>query len=319
MTVSSNYRCGIGSMLHGVNNVNLDATSGNVLLGATVTAGGSYTAALQLINPIIGTLAERALPIGLMSADLRIAITIASDAKAFVADGTPVISITDVEFAAKIVQLDSAVDSQIASDNNGILAFHASDFRHYAHSFNAGNNFHIANIPMRFASVRYALHMLRPAENLTGANANVRESVAGRERATLKKVQSRQGNIMVPQRPLEFSSTDMSQVVVELLNMMGRYQSYGDDQGVVFTDTSLFVKDDTTDGTLGTFLFGLDITAFGGERDDLFNSGANFLATPVHMELTFDNIPHTVLMTTYASFDTLVQLDLSTGLLDVKF
>ena len=71
----------------------------------------------------------------------------------------------------------------------------------------------------------------------------------------------------------------MSQVVVELLNMMGRYQSYGDDQGIVFTDTSLFVKDDTTDGTLGTFLFGLDITAFGGERDDLFASGRNIFST----------------------------------------
>ena len=169
---------------------------------------------------------------------------------------------------------------------------------------------------MRFASVRYALHMLRPAANMTDAT---KESIAGRERATLKKVQSRQGNLMVPQRPLEFSSSDVSQVVVELLQMMGRYQSYGDDQGIVFTDTSLFVKDDTTDGTLGTFLFGLDITAFGGERDDLFASGANLTATPVHMELTFDNIPHTVLMTTYASFDVLVQLDLSTGLCETKF
>ena len=112
----------------------------------------------------------------------------------------------------------------------------------------------------------------------------------------------------------------MSQVVVELLQMMGRYQSYGDDQGIVFTDTTLFTKDSTADNSQGTFLFGLDITAFGGERDDLFASGVNFAnGTPVHMELTFDNIPHTVLMTTFASFDTLVQLDLSTGLLDVKF
>ena len=118
---------------------------------------------------------------------------------------------------------------------------------------------------------------------------------------------------------MEFSTANVTQVVVELLQMMGRYQSYGDDQGIVFTDTTLFTKDDTSDNSQGTFLFGLDITAFGGERDDLFNSGANFLSTPVHMELTFDDIPHTVLMTTYASFDTLVQLDLSTGLLDVKF
>ena len=220
------------------------------------------------------------------------------------------------------MQLDSAVDSQIAADNNGVLAFHASDFRQYAHSFTVGNNFHIVNLPIRFSSCRYAMHMLRPAASLTDQTA---ESVAGREKATLIKVSMRQGNQMVPQRPMEIKnladgSADVSQVVVELLQMMGRYQSYGDDQGILYTNRSLFTVDDISGGAnQGTFLFGLDITAFGGERDDLFNSGQNFLSTPVHMELTFSALPHTTLMTTYANFDTLLQLDLSTGLLDVKF
>jgi hypothetical protein len=147
-----------------------------------------------------------------------------------------------------------------------------------------------------------------------------KESVAGREKATLSRYQYRLASQMVPQRPIEVATANVSQVVVELLRMMGRYESYGDDQGVVFTDTSIFTNDDVAAAAeQGTFLFGADITAFGGTRDSLVNSGLNLLSTPVALEMSFTAIPHDARLTTFASFDTLFSLDLATGLLSVRF
>ena len=69
-----------------------------------------------------------------MSADLRIQITLNSDEQAYVYGGAPVITYDQVEFHAQIVQLDPSVDQQVAAANDGVLSFHAADFRMYAHS-----------------------------------------------------------------------------------------------------------------------------------------------------------------------------------------
>ena len=70
-TASAEYTTGVGNMLHGTANETADpGNTAKMLQGATIPAkngsgaNGEYYAALQLINPIVGTTAERAIPIG---------------------------------------------------------------------------------------------------------------------------------------------------------------------------------------------------------------------------------------------------------------
>ena len=45
----------------------------------------------------------------------------------------------------------------------------------------------------------------------------------------------------------------------------------------------------------------------------------NLLSTPVSLEITFNTCPHDLRITTFASFDPLLLLDMQTGLLSVRF
>ena len=325
-TASAEYTQGIGHAIHGTAQSTANAMKPSDLLkGATIqgrqtsTTGpvGEYYAALQLINPIIGTTAERAIPTGLMSADIRVQITLNPDETAFVYSGTPVITYDQVEFHAQIVQLDPTIDQEVAAANDGVLSFHAADFRMYAHSIRQSAAFDIVSLPMRFSSLRYALHIMRPQTNISAA---AKRSIDGREKATLISYQFRRGGELVPQRPVAVSDSNTSQVTLELLKIFGKLESLGADHGIMFTDKGLFTNNDTSgSSTQGQFVFGADLNAFSSSLDDLVNSGANLLSTPLALELNFSSVPHDTRLTSFANYDMLVILDMTTGLLNTRF
>lgn len=329
MTTSSNHRQGVGNMIHGTADVALGSTTVETLEGATLAQetslnagdGGEITVALQLVSSLVGQIAERAIPLGLMSSDLRIQITLNPDSQSMVSTtGTPILQFTNVEYHAVMVSLDPTVDQEVAANNDGVLAMHSSSFRAYTHTIANGTPFDVIQLPVRFSSLRYMLHALQPASNI---DTMTKRGVEARETANLIKFQYRAGSILVPQRPVEFSATNAAEVTVELLKIMGKLSSLGDDFGVVLTDKSTFQNNNVATGTAdqGTFIFGADLNPFGGNLDDLSNTGSNFLSTPVSLELHFSGsgTPHTVRMSTFASFDQIMMLDLATGLLSVRF
>ena len=318
MTASSNYRQSVGSLIHGTADVGPGSSTAETLKGATITEnGGEYNAAIQIISPLIGTTSEKMLPLGLMSADLRVSITLAADAAAFMFSGTPVITYSDVELHTQIVQMDPSVDAAIASDPSGVLSFHSTDFRTYTHSIASGTTFDVVQLPMRFSSLNYALHVFRPSSNLS---ASAKRAVSGRTKNKLTKAQYRLGSQLVPQRPVDISNSNMAGAVVELLKTQGKLESLGDDFGLIFADTALFTNDDTTGSSLqGSFALGIDLTPFSGSLDDLSNGGINSLSTPIALEMSFGTTTYDARLTTYANYSTMLVLDLNTGLLSVRF
>ena len=85
VTTSQAYRTGVGSMIHGTNTTTtVGSNTAAVIKGDTVAEnGGKVYVALQLASCLVGTLAERMIPLGLLSADLRLRIELASDASAY--------------------------------------------------------------------------------------------------------------------------------------------------------------------------------------------------------------------------------------------
>ena len=319
-TASAEYASGISAQIHGTNQLTTAMTSAELLKGATVEAdGGQYHAAVQLVSCIVGTLSEKAIPIGYMSDAIRVQIELNTTAQAFVSTGAPVIKLTNCELQCQIVKLDPAVDAELMQANDGVLSWHTSTFRHYANSIQNGEKFAVISLPMRFSSLRYAMHLLRPAGNF---NVLTKRTIDAREKARLKQFVMRRGHEMIPQRPVEVSSENTSQVILELLRTAGKLETYGADHGLMFTNKAIFTADDVSaNGAQGQFAFAIDMNAFSSSLDDLQNSGANLLSTPLSVELSFEDAgtPHACRLTSYASFDCLIILDLSTGLLSTRF
>ena len=146
-----------------------------------------------------------------------------------------------------------------------------------------------------------------------------------REKANVKSFQYRLGNLLVPQIPIKVSDTNLAEISEQLLRIFGRLQTLGDDFGIALTDTSIFaINDVSTAGNQGTFILGADLNAFGGTLDDLANTGQSLLSTPCSIEITFGDTdatdcPHDLRVTTFAAFDQLLILDMTTGLFSLRF
>ena len=323
-TASSNYRNGVGKLIHGTNSAAaLGGNTSNTLKGATIAQnGGKAFVAIQLASCLVGSLAERMIPLGLMSADLRLRIELADDATAFVmgAEAAPVITYTNVEYNAVLVALDPTVDQAVASENSGVLSMHTSSFRSFTHTVSNASTFDVIQLPVRFSSLRYMIHALQPAAS---AASKAKHSVSARETANVTQYQYRMGSLLVPQRPVKMTSGadgNGAELAEQLLRIFGRLQTLGDDFGILMTDKTIFLKNDVSaNATQGTTIIGADLNAFGGNLDDLANSGQNLLSTPVSLEITFNTCPHDLRITTFASFDQLLLLDMQTGLLSVRF
>ena len=336
VTTSSNYRQGVGSIMHGTANVPLGTSTADTLQGATIrglsdgaatlatgTVPGEHYVSMQLVSSILGTLNERVLPVGYLSADIRLRIEFAQMETAFIYSGTPVIEIDEVCYNAVIVALDPSVDAGVAQEaSGGTIAMHSSSFRAYTHTITKDRTYDILSLPVRFSSLRYMLHSLQPAANRA---AKTKGSVMAREKANVKSFQYRLGNLLVPQIPIKVSDTNLAEISEQLLRIFGRLQTLGDDFGIALTDTSIFAKNDvSTAGDQGTFILGADLNAFGGTLDDLANTGQSLLSTPCSIEITFGDTtatdcPHDLRVTTFAAFDQLLILDMTTGLFSLRF
>ena len=320
-TASREYRTSVGAMLHGTAPTAAQEAAANALKGASISAltgttPGVYYAAVQIISPLIGTMSERMLPLGLMSSDLIVQIELSADATAFVSAGTPVIKYKEVELHTQIVQLDPSVDQAISSDPSGVLSFHSADFRTFTHSVASGTTFAVQQIPMRYSSLNYALHVFRPSTNLADMT---KRSVDGRTKNKLTKAQYRLGATLAPQRPVDISNDNLAPIVIELLKTQGKLETLGSEMGMIFADRTLFTNDDTTGGTTqGTFAMAIDLTPFSGSLDDLSNGGINTISQPIALEMTFNETTYDARMTTFANFSTLYVLDLQNGTLDVR-
>ena len=331
VTASSNYRAGVGHVMHGTADPDLTGDLEDMLAGATIPGlsaasngvPGEYYVSIQLVSSILGTLSERVLPVGYMSADIRLRIEFAVTEQAFVYSGAPVISIDEVAYNAVIVALDPSVDAGVAQDaSGGTIAVHSSSFRAYTHTVTSDRTFDILSLPVRFSSLRYMIHALQPAANRA---VKTMLSVSAREKANVRSIQYRLGNQLQPQTPLKMSDTNLAEITEQLLRIFGRLQSMGDDFGIALCNKNIFGTNVvTTAGDHGSFILGADLNAFGGTLDDLANTGQSLLSTPVSLELTFGDTsstdcPHDLRVTTFAAFDQLLILDMTTGLLSVRF
>jgi hypothetical protein len=88
--------------------------------------------------------------------------------------------------------------------------------------------------------------------------------------------------------------------------------------GIALTNTDLFFKDDcSADATDGNYIFGHDFGSF-SQSSDLMNAGISSLSSQLFAELTLST-SHSTRMDSWAQYDSLMIVDLSTQQLAVRF
>ena len=230
---------------------------------------GSAFFSFPLVSALLGTMAEKAVPLSYMSSDIRLELTLAAQNDAFVTGTAPSIQVSDISFEASIKQLDPSVDQAIlGAAEGGTLSWHSSSWRQYTHSLVSGETAATVLIPARFSSLRNMIHCFRPSANVGNL---AKRSIKSRERAALTSYQYRVGNEMYPAKPIVVG-TDGTQVVPEVLKAFNMYDG-AVEHGIAFTNTDLYFKSDcSADDTDGQFLFGIDMGSF-EQGADLMNAG----------------------------------------------
>ena len=319
-TASSNYIQGPGNLMHGTKITALGSSTADTIKGASIAAeNGVKHVALQLVSALVGTTAEKMIPLSALSADIRIEIELAPQNEAFVTTGTPVITYDKFEFQASIIQVDPSVEAEILASGDGTLSWHAEGFRAYQHSIPTAEMYSVIPIPARYSSLNYIMSALRPAANLTDKTMR---SVTGREFATLAEAQMNFGHMLIPQKPLQLSTTNTAEIAAELMKVFGKLDGVADDFGVILSDQAIFMRQDAryqADAD-GLSLLALDISAFQNNLSDLANTGQSTLSTNITLNLSFSGSgpAHDVRLTSWANFGRLFIVDETTGLISVR-
>lgn len=261
-------------------NVMMGSSSATNRQGLAVAAAASATVCLPLISGVVGTLADKYLPLGEMSGgDLRLEITLASDDVGLVnaVDGT-VMTVSEVEFVCQIVELSDDAGRQIRQMNGGNYQIHGTSFRGYTNSMSAVAGTQSLLVPARFTSLKSLLVATR---NSASAVAALAHSVSGRSRDNISSAQLRVGSLSVPQKAID--CTTVSEPFAELLKAF---------HAISISDYSTLVNRTTYDSANSAaadhtyaWAIGFELESF-SLKNDVLQSGINSISQNIFLDLT---------------------------------
>ena len=248
--------------------------------GVTIAGNGSLTVCIPLVSGIIGSLAEKMLPVGMMTRDnLRLSITLPqkNDLQHSVAsvDWT----ITDMKLQCEYVMINSEVARAIESMHPQGVRVPLTSFSVQSSTVPAGGN--QANILLsgNFRSVKTILSIFRGGANL-GSAGNVK-AISSR----VNPIQATGywqydiAGFKVPQTPVEGS-------VETYLELQKAFHNYTNMDGHgTHTSTSWNAA------TTGSFLIGQDLDHFSG-KSQVSESGVDISTSSCYLETKFSgNVP----------------------------
>ena len=284
--------------------------------GATVGASGEITVFLPLISAVVGMNSDKMLPLSVMNASdsLRIELTLANagvPVKTNASTDTGTYQVKDVEFVAQIVKLSDDAEAMVRqSVGTGKYRIHGDSFRSFNSTLDSGVNNSSVHIPIKVSSLKTLLIAHRLQASLTAKNFL---STTNRTRADLTEFYIQVGSTRIPQKPIKFDANG-GEIQVELQKALHQFGRKGTQISYYKSD---FVKTATSDDA-GAFLVGLDMESFSG-KSDVLNQGISTISQNIFFVGTYDSVPAAALITSFAHFDQVVEVDASTGLAKVMF
>jgi len=176
--------------------------------GTSVAASGRITICLPILSGVVGTLADKCLPLGKLASDIRLEFTLDSVVNSVVyaaQAGTTGWSIISAEIEAQIIELSDEAQSMVNStiSPESPIYLHGSSFRHYVGSLTGVGQFSCL-ISARFASLKTLIVLPRRSQEL---NSQISYTLSSRINP-MSSYWFRIGSSIVPQKMVDLYNTN---------------------------------------------------------------------------------------------------------------
>lgn len=292
--------------------------------GVSMTAGAAKTFCVPLMSGVVGTLLGKNLPVGEMGAgDLRIEIELApfADCLRSAAHGSNPTgyTVSDVEYVCSFVEVSQGAMDDIRRAHGGRYAISSESYRNYTESITAGAGEKVVLIPAKFSSLKTLVCALRADDNAGDVNAN---TISSRAKGAMTQYQFRlAGGLSLPSQPVD--CTDGAQPIAELQRA---YHALGvSNSQTMFNATQFNLPTGKpaggaiqTDANHGSYLFGINLDAFGASSH-LLEQGTDTLgAGNIFLNMTQGAANVASQLSTFAHYDLLLQVD-ENGVMSAKY
>jgi len=302
-----------GTKKHGVSHISSPNASRH---GAEVGAGGSITMYIPMFG-MLGVNSDKYLPLGAMTASdsLRLELTLAGigvPLRTTNSTDTGNFSITGVEFVAHMVKLSDDAESMVRrSVGNGKYRIHGDSFRSFNSTLQNGANNSTIHIPVKVSSLKTIFIAHRMTSSIQAKN---KHSITNRSKADMSEYYFTVGSTRLPQKPVKCNAVDCAEVQVQLQKA---FHSFGKKQHNISYYKEAFVKTGANDDD-GAFLVGMDFESFSG-KSTVINQGISTISQNIFFNGTYATVPGDCLVTSFAHFDQILEIDTNTGLAKVMF
>ena len=309
------------------------------LEGGMIAQDGTFRVTLPLLDGLF-SLNDHDIPLGNLSVDLRVAVTLESVANFNVRGVDNSISFTELSLKCVMRDLPDRVDQAVTQTGQ---SFHSKQYSNYLQTIAAASGSASVLIPCRVSSLSTVLCMFRPTANLN--NSNRRSVASGRCTAGMTQFQFNCNGTLIPQKPVKTQSYEgagevqmhinTQDMLPFFLDAIGLYEGGNmHELGVGLGRIDLFAKQDTAtdvyedpddvtsfskeNGT-GTFGFACNLGCLDADTDAVINSGLNTLTSTLMLDMLFGEGPTTqsYRLNMFACYNVLYYID-DNGQLMVK-
>ena len=305
-----------GEIVYGTAQHTYTTNSHLIKHGAAVAGDGELTMMIPLISAVVGMNADKYIPLGAMTASdsLRLELTLANagvPVKCTNATDTGNFQLKNIEFVSQIVKLSDDAENLVRrSVGNGKYRIHGDSFRAYNSTLDNGVNNSSIHIPTKVSSLKTLFVVHRMQASINGKNFL---SVSNRSRADLTEYYLQVGSTRLPQKPIKMDANG-AEIQVELQKALHQFGRKGT---AISYYKEHFIKTGATDDA-GAFAIGVDLEAF-AQKGDVVNQGMSTISQNVFFVGTYDSVPAAALVTSFAHFDQVIEIDTATGLAKVMF
>ncbi len=307
--------------------------------GATLAAGASLTVCMPIFSGVCGVLLDKALPIGMLSDDIRLEITFETSALAVCSiTAATSFQITDFQLELSIMELSDEGESmvrQVASPDAPVF-LHGSSWRHYVSTLASGTvGGYSTLVPARFASLKQLALIPRSSTQVSSA---LSYSIGSRVNPNIDYYWWRVGSSIIPSKAVYLenagNTAGFGEGYAELLKSWHALNTVANSTCIAdeYNVGDVALANTPVAGMAGQannlaansykngFVIAQELESF-AQRDDVMLSGMNTLSSQVFFECNIGNATgagptSAYTLDFYAWYDHILVLE--NGLLSVK-
>jgi len=301
--------------------------------GNTVPASGRMTVCIPIISGVVGTLADKCLPLGKLASDVRLEFTLDSVANSVVYAAQAAVTgwtIISAEIEAQIIELSDEAQSMVNStiSPESPIYLHGSSFRSYIGNISSAGQFSIL-ISARFASLKTLIILPRRSTEISIANSY---SAASRVNPNISSYWFRIGSSIVPQKAVDLYNTSTTggyaQAFAEVMKSWHglnhceygtslSFSQYNIAETAVAADT-VVVGATAATSFQNAFAIAQELESF-AQRSDVIISGLNTNSSTVFFEGNVSAAPNAAYtINMYAAYDHILVIE-PNGLINIKY